>query len=91
VNEPDVFLFDEATANMDTQVETELLQALHRYGFDRTSITIAHRLSSIRASDRIFVLDQGEIVERGDHTSLLSNDGLYASLYKLQTRVDEWN
>ncbi len=90
VHEPDVLLFDEATASMDTKTETELLSALQQYGYDRTSITIAHRLSTIRESDRIFVLDEGEIVERGDHADLLSSDGLYASLYALQTRVNEW-
>jgi ABC-type multidrug transport system fused ATPase/permease subunit len=74
---------------MDSGLEKKLLEGLDEFGFDRTAITIAHRLSTIRDCDRIFVLDRGEIVERGDHRTLLANDGLYASLYELQVKTDE--
>ncbi len=89
VSDPDILLFDEATADMDTGLQNKLLEGLTNFGFDRTSLTIAHRLSTIRHCDRIFVLDRGEIVERGDHRSLLANDGLYASLYDLQVQQVE--
>jgi ATP-binding cassette subfamily B protein len=89
VSDPAVLLFDEATADMDSGLEKKLLEGLDEFGFDRTAITIAHRLSTIRDCDRIFVLDRGEIVERGDHRTLLANDGLYASLYELQVKTDE--
>lgn len=75
---------DEATANLDVGTEALIQEALENLLQDRTAIIIAHRLSTIRNVDRILVLKHGELIEQGNHEALLAQDGLYASLYKLQ-------
>ncbi|ERN42070.1 ABC-type multidrug transport system, ATPase and permease component [Rubidibacter lacunae KORDI 51-2] len=84
IRDPRVLVLDEATASLDVGTEAQIQAALDRLLVDRTAIVIAHRLSTIRDVDRIFALKRGEIVETGTHEDLLSRDGLYASLYKLQ-------
>ncbi|MEM1308743.1 MAG: ABC transporter ATP-binding protein [Cyanobacteria bacterium P01_H01_bin.153] len=84
IRNPGILILDEATANLDVGTEALIQDALEKLLVDRTAIIIAHRLSTIRNVDRILVLKQGELVEQGDHESLLAQDGLYASLYKLQ-------
>jgi ATP-binding cassette, subfamily B, multidrug efflux pump len=83
VADASVLVLDEATANIDSYTELEIQQALKRLLAGRTAIVIAHRLATIRGADRIIVLNQGEIVEQGDHASLMGADGLYARLYRL--------
>ena len=78
---PRIIILDEATANIDTQTELLIQDALQRILQGRTSIVIAHRLSTVRNADRIVVLDQGRLVETGRHQELLSNNGVYARLY----------
>jgi ATP-binding cassette subfamily B protein len=77
---PPVLVLDEATSALDTDTERELQAALDRLMAGRTTLTIAHRLSTVRGADEIVVLDAGRIVERGTHASLLAEGGRYASL-----------
>ena len=86
VANPPVLLLDEATANVDTQTEAKIQLALQELTKGRTSIVIAHRLSTIRDADQILVLRHGEVIERGNHASLLSQDGEYARLYRTHLR-----
>lgn len=82
--EPRILILDEATANIDTVTEVWIQNALERLFKGRTSIVIAHRLSTVQKADWIFVLDQGRIVEQGTHGELIRQGGLYASLYDRQ-------
>ncbi|NER80823.1 MAG: ABC transporter ATP-binding protein [Leptolyngbya sp. SIO1D8] len=84
IRNPGILILDEATANLDVGTEALIQDALEHLLTGRTAIIIAHRLSTIRNVDRILVLKQGELVEQGNHETLLAQDGLYASLYKLQ-------
>ncbi len=84
---PRILLLDEATSALDTESEILVQEALGKLMSNRTSIVIAHRLSTILNSDEILVIDNGKIVERGNHTSLLSQEGLYANLYKTQFQI----
>ncbi len=86
VQRPAIFVLDEATASVDPFTETQIQQALHLILADTTSILIAHRLSTVRASDRIIVLRQGSIIEEGDHEGLLNAGGHYAELYNTYFR-----
>jgi ATP-binding cassette subfamily B protein len=84
IRNPKILVLDEATASLDVGTEALIQEALDRLLAGRTAIIIAHRLSTIKNVDRILVLKRGEIVESGNHEELLRQDGLYASLYKLQ-------
>lgn len=84
IRNPDILVLDEATANLDVGTEAMIQDALERLLVNRTAIIIAHRLSTIRNVDRILVLKQGRLAEQGTHEELLSRQGLYASLYRLQ-------
>ena len=84
IRDPHVLVLDEATASLDVGTEALIQSALDELLSDRTAIIIAHRLSTIRNVDKILVLKRGELVESGSHDDLLEQDGLYASLYKLQ-------
>jgi ATP-binding cassette subfamily B protein len=86
VQKPAIFVLDEATASIDPFTEWQIQQALHLILSEATSILIAHRLSTVRAADRIIVLDKGRILEQGDHTSLLGQGGHYATLYNTYFR-----
>jgi ATP-binding cassette subfamily B protein len=80
----EVLVLDEATANIDTETEARLQQAIEQVLSGRTALVIAHRLSTIRAADRILVFHHGQVVEEGDHDSLLARNGVYARLVRLQ-------
>jgi ATP-binding cassette subfamily B protein len=84
IRDPQILVLDEATASLDVGTEAQIQEALDRLLAKRTAIIIAHRLSTIRTADRILVLKRGELVESGAHEELLAENGLYASLYKLQ-------
>ncbi|MDE2854797.1 MAG: ABC transporter ATP-binding protein [Chloroflexota bacterium] len=84
LKDPRILVLDEATSHLDSQSEALIQDALSNIMQGRTSIVIAHRLSTILAADTILVLDRGAIVERGTHSQLLGQDGLYAKLYETQ-------
>jgi ATP-binding cassette subfamily B protein len=81
---PDIVVLDEATAHLDSESEAAVQRALRETLAGRTSLVIAHRLSTVREADELLVVDGGRIVERGTHASLLAENGLYAELYRTQ-------
>jgi len=86
--DPRILILDEATSSVDTRTEALIQAALGRILKGRTSVVIAHRLSTIRNADMIFVVAHGEIVQRGNHRELLSEEGMYRDLYLMQYRRD---
>ena len=86
---PPILMLDEATSALDSHTEKDIQDALDRVARDRTSLVIAHRLSTVVHADNIIVLDRGEIVEQGTHLELLAKGGLYASLWARQREADE--
>lgn len=86
---PRILILDEATSSVDTMTETRIQRALELLLEDRTSFVVAHRLSTIRHADLVLVLHDGEIVERGRHTNLLAEGGIYANLYRQFIRANE--
>ena len=85
--DPAILILDEATSSVDTRTELHIQQAMLELMRGRTSFVIAHRLSTIRTADQILVINDGEIVERGTHDELLTQDGFYANLYNSQFRT----
>jgi len=83
-----ILILDEATSALDNESERQVQASLERLMKGRTTLVIAHRLSTVQNADRIIVLDAGKIVEQGAHAELLAANGLYASLYKMQFRED---
>ena len=89
LKDPPILLLDEATSALDNESERLVQEALERLKVGRTTIIVAHRLSTIRGATRIAVLDDGWLVELGSHDELLARDGLYAKLYRLQFESEE--
>jgi len=87
LKDPPIVVMDEATSNIDTETEVEIRMAMNELMRGRTTFIIAHRLSTLQTVDRIVVLDHGQIIEEGDHTTLLAKGGLYAGLYEAQFHV----
>jgi ATP-binding cassette subfamily B protein len=85
LKDPPVLVLDEATSAVDNETEAAIQRSLERIVVDRTTVVIAHRLSTVRHADRIFVLDQGELREQGRHEELLAAGGLYGALWRVQT------
>ncbi len=88
LSNPEIMLLDEATSALDTESEQLVQNALNNLMKNRTTLVIAHRLSTIKNADVILVLDRGKIVEKGTHTELIQNDGLYKRLINMQTFND---
>ncbi|MBQ6492464.1 MAG: ABC transporter ATP-binding protein [Erysipelotrichaceae bacterium] len=84
IHRPQILILDEATANIDTETEVLIQESLEKMKSIGTMLVVAHRLSTIQHADQIIVLQNGEIVERGDHQALLKNRGYYYKLYQLQ-------
>jgi len=84
LNDPEIIVFDEATSDVDTETERRIQESIDRLVEDRTAFVIAHRLSTIRDADRIVVMDDGEIAERGTHADLVAAGGDYADLWHAQ-------
>jgi ATP-binding cassette subfamily B protein len=90
LKDPEVLVLDEATSDVDTETEMLIQRSLDRLTADRTTFTIAHRLSTVKDADQIVVLEDGSVVERGTHDDLLAEDGLYANLWAVQAgEIDE--
>lgn len=85
LKDPPILLLDEATSAVDNETEAAIQRSLKRISVDRTTVLVAHRLSTIRHADRIYVLDQGRVAEEGTHEELIRRDGLYGHLWRVQT------
>lgn len=86
---PRILLFDEATSALDSRTEREILESLAQLASGRTSIFVAHRLSTAAQCDQIVVLDEGRVLEAGSHGELLAKGGRYAELWARQATVDD--
>ncbi|TVR20080.1 MAG: ABC transporter ATP-binding protein [Anaerolineaceae bacterium] len=82
---PPVLILDEATSAVDNETEAAIQRSMEKLAVGRTTIIIAHRLSTVRAADQIFVLSEGELHEHGTHAELAAQDGIYAALWRVQT------
>ncbi|MFB6158535.1 MAG: ABC transporter ATP-binding protein, partial [Candidatus Nanohalobium sp.] len=89
LQDPEILILDEATSDVDTETEIKIQKGIEELIQDRTVLAIAHRLSTIKDADKIIVLDDGRIVERGSHDELLEEDGIYAKLWKVQAGQTE--
>ena len=85
VSVPNVLILDEATSSIDTRTEIEIQSAFHKLMKGRTSFIIAHRLSTIQDSNLILVMQDGQVVEQGDHQELMNNEGLYHQMQMVVT------
>ncbi|MDQ7026688.1 MAG: ABC transporter ATP-binding protein, partial [Anaerolineae bacterium] len=84
LKDPPVLILDEATSSVDNETEAAIQRSLEKIAVGRTTIVIAHRLSTVRNADRIFVLENGQLKEQGKHEDLAQGEGIYASLWKVQ-------
>jgi ABC-type transport system involved in Fe-S cluster assembly fused permease/ATPase subunit len=89
LKDPRILILDEATSALDTRTEQDIQGALRALSANRTTLTIAHRLSTVVDADQILVLDEGEVVEIGTHADLLSRQGLYAKMWTRQAEDTE--
>ncbi len=85
LRDPAILVLDEATSAVDNETEAAIQRSLERVSAGRTTIVIAHRLSTVRHADRIHVLEAGRVIEAGTHEELVDHGGLYAALWRVQT------
>lgn len=88
LSKPDILILDDATSAVDTETEFEIQQAIKPYSTDKTTIFIAHRLTSLQNAHRIIVLENGKIIEQGTHEALLKNKGFYKEVYDIQVAIE---
>ena len=88
LKKPPILVFDEATSSLDSHAEQSILRAIDEVSKQHTALVIAHRLSTVIGADLILVLDQGQLVEQGDHATLLAREGYYARLWRAQQRSE---
>jgi subfamily B ATP-binding cassette protein MsbA len=84
---PRILFLDEATSNLDAESEMLIQESLSELMKDRTTLVIAHRLSTIRRADQILVIEDGEVMERGNHDELIAKEGRYYQLFTYQSRI----
>jgi len=89
IRDPLILILDDALSAVDTATEERILRALREVRKGRTVLIVSHRISSVKDADAIIVLQEGRIIERGTHDSLLAHDGYYADLYRRQTIEEE--
>ena len=89
LKDPAILVFDEATSSLDSQSEKNILGALERISHNKTTLVIAHRLSTVIDADRIIVLQRGRVCEQGNHEALVQADGLYAQLWRMQQKKEQ--
>lgn len=89
MRDPAVLILDDALSSIDTQTQSEILQNLRTVLAGRTSLIISQRISTVKEADQIIVIDDGQIIERGDHRSLLAHNGLYANMYRRELLTQE--
>jgi ATP-binding cassette subfamily B protein len=89
--DPRILILDEATSSVDSETEKEIQKALDNLVRGRTTIAIAHRLSTLQRADRLVVLDRGQVVEEGSHDALMTREGAYFRLYQAQARNADLN
>lgn len=85
---PEIYIFDEATSNVDVESEDSILKTIYDIAKEKTAIVISHRLANVKNADKIYVLDKGNIVESGNHNELMSNNSTYYKLYTNQTNLE---
>jgi ATP-binding cassette subfamily B protein len=89
LKEPDVLVLDDSTSSVDTETEYEIQKALRKRIHDKTTIIVAHRITSIQDCDRIIVLDKGMVIESGTHEELLANNGFYKKIFDIQVSIED--
>ena len=86
---PDVLVLDDSTSSVDTETEFEIQKALRNRIHNKTTIIIAHRITSIQDCDRIIVLDKGKVIESGTHEELINNNGFYKKIFDIQVSIED--
>ena len=86
---PRILIFDDATSSVDTETEAAIQEALERLMAHRTTFVIAHRIQTVMNADLILVMDHGRIIQKGNHDTLINEDGIYREIYDLQGRIEE--
>jgi ABC-type multidrug transport system fused ATPase/permease subunit len=86
---PDILVLDDSTSSVDTETEFEIQKALIGVTRNKTTIVIAHRVTSVQGCDRIIVLDKGKVIEQGTHEELIENNGFYKKIYDIQVSIED--